>query len=305
MGKIAFVFSGQGAQYSGMGKEIYESSDAAKAIFDECDSIRPNTSFQCFEGDKETLSQTLNTQPCVFATDLAIAQAIVESGITPDGVAGFSLGEVPALTFAGAMDLNTGFEFVCKRAEAMEKATKEVEGKMVAVMKMNKDDLESLAAEHGVFPVNYNSPMQIVVAGERDKIDAFSKEVKAKKGMAIPLAVSGAFHCKYMQSAETELNQYMQSGIIEKLNAPRIAVYGNVSATPYPNESKSIADIMTKQIVSPVRWVETISNMIEDGYDTFIEVGPGKTLTGLISKISKGVKVFGVENKEELNDIRK
>ncbi len=147
MGKIAFVFSGQGAQYTGMGKELYECSPAAKAVFDMADSIRQGTSTQCFEADKETLSITVNTQPCVFTADLAAAAAVAEKGIKPDYLAGFSLGEIAALGFGGVMSYEEAFRLVCKRGELMDKAAKENEGAMVAVMKITPEKVEELAKQ--------------------------------------------------------------------------------------------------------------------------------------------------------------
>ena len=174
MGKIAFVFSGQGAQYSGMGKALYASSPAAKAVFDMADSLRPGTARQCFEGSMEELTQTVNTQPCVFAVDLAAARALAERGVQPDCVAGFSLGEIAALAFAGVLSDEEAFRLVCKRGELMDKAARENPGAMVAVLKLTSAQTEELCQRfEKTYPVNYNSPAQTVVATTTENADAF------------------------------------------------------------------------------------------------------------------------------------
>ena len=296
MGKIAFVFSGQGAQYTGMGKELYECSPAAKAVFDMADSIRQGTSTQCFEADKETLSITVNTQPCVFTADLAAAAAVAEKGIKPDYLAGFSLGEIAALGFGGVMSYEEAFRLVCKRGELMDKAAKENEGAMVAVMKITPEKVEELAKQFdNTYPVNYNSPAQTVVATTKENADKLVEAVKAEKGKGIKLAVSGAFHSPFMRSAAEGLGEYLADKELEK---PVIPIYSNVTAQPY---GEDIKQLIKSQAESPVQWQKTVENLIAEGVDTFIEVGVGKTLAGLIKKINKDVRVFNVENRETLD----
>ena len=296
MGKIAFVFSGQGAQYTGMGKELYECSPAAKAVFDMADSIRQGTSAQCFEADKETLSITVNTQPCVFTADLAAAAAVAEKGIKPDYLAGFSLGEIAALGFGGVMSYEEAFRLVCKRGELMDKAAKENEGAMVAVMKLIPEKVEELAKQFdNTYPVNYNSPAQTVVATTKENADKLVEAVKAEKGKGIKLAVSGAFHSPFMRSAAEGLGEYLADKELEK---PVIPIYSNVTAQPYGDDIKQL---IKSQAESPVQWQKTVENLIAEGVDTFIEVGVGKTLAGLIKKINKDVRVFNVENRETLD----
>ena len=296
MGKIAFVFSGQGAQYTGMGKELYECSPAAKAVFDMADSIRQGTSTQCFEADKETLSITVNTQPCVFTADLAAAAAVAEKGIKPDYLAGFSLGEIAALCFGGVMSYEEAFRLVCKRGELMDKAAKENEGAMVAVMKITPEKVEELAKQFdNTYPVNYNSPAQTVVATTKENADKLVEAVKAEKGKGIKLAVSGAFHSPFMRSAAEGLGEYLADKELEK---PVIPIYSNVTAQPYGDDIKQL---IKSQAESPVQWQKTVENLIAEGVDTFIEVGVGKTLAGLIKKINKDVRVFNVENRETLD----
>ncbi len=300
MAKIAFVFSGQGAQYSGMGKELYQISSAAKAVFDQADKIRPGTSGQCFAGEKDELAQTINTQPCVYCVDLAAAYALQEAGIHPQALAGFSLGEIAALTFSQTFDLKSGFEFVCKRAALMHEATQESSSTMVAVLKMDPEQLDLLCRSfEGVYPVNYNAPGQIVVALSEAMKAPFSEAVAAKGGRALPLAVSGAFHSPYMDSAKKGLEKELAD---MSLAASQIPVFSNYQAKPYPELSDQIKETIARQVNSPVYWQTTIENMVTDGIDTFIEVGPGKTLYNLIKKIAPNVRVLQVENAQTMKD---
>lgn len=296
MGKIAFVFSGQGAQYTGMGKELYDCSPAAKAVFDMADSIRPNTSEQCFTAEQAELNRTVNTQPCVFTADLAAAQAVVEKGIKPDFVAGFSLGEIAALGFSGIMSHEDAFKLVCKRGELMDKAAQETKGAMVAVMKLSPEKVEEIASKfENTYPVNYNSQAQIVVATTEENVEPLMEAVKAEKGRAKQLAVSGAFHSPFMHSAAMGLAEYLQD---KELSSPTVPVYSNVTAQPYEGDYK---ELIKQQVESPVQWLKTVENLIDLGVDTFIEVGVGKTLAGLIKKINKDVTVYNIENKETLD----
>lgn len=296
MGKIALVFSGQGAQYPSMGKELYDCSPAAKAVYDMADSIREGTSNQCFNGTKEELSVTVNTQPTVFTADLAAAEAVKEKGIKIDYVAGFSLGEIAALGFSGIMSYEDAFKLVCKRAELMDKAANETPGAMVAVMKLTPERIEEIASEFDeCWPVNYNSPAQTVVAMNKDNLDAFCEKIKSEKGRAVPLAVSGAFHSPYMAKAAVGLGEYLAD---MTLNEPTIPLYANYTAEEYSGDYKSL---ITNQCKNPVKWQKTVENLIANGVDTFIEVGVGKTLTGLIKKIDRNVTAIKVENKEDLD----
>ena len=294
----ALVFSGQGAQYTGMGKDLYENSPAAKAVFDMAESIRPGTIKQCFEGTKEELAVTINTQPCVFITDLAAAAAVAEKGVTIDCVAGFSLGEIAAIAFAGMLSYEDAFKLVCKRAELMDKAANENPGAMAAVMKISPEQVEEICAGfEKAYPVNYNSPAQTVVAASREEIDELCEKVKAVKGKAVKLAVSGAFHSPFMNTAAEGLAEYLKD---IDLKEPTIPIYANATAEPYKDDYKML---ISAQVNHPVKWQKSVENMIENGVNTFIEVGVGKTLTGLIKKINADVKAVNIENKEGLDTL--
>ena len=296
MSKIAFVFSGQGAQAPGMGKELYDCSPAAKAVFDLADSIRPGTSQQCFEGTQEELNVTINTQPCLFACDLAAAKAAQERGIQPDCAAGFSLGEAAAVAFSGMLTEAEAFSMVCKRAELMNEAAQKNPGAMAAVMKLSPQQVETLCGPiENAWPVNYNSPKQTVVAASADTIDQVVEAASAQRGRAVKLAVSGAFHSPLMHSAADGLREYLAS---VSLREERLPVYANLTAEPYGEDKK---ETMAAQCENPVQWQKTIENMIANGVDTFIEVGVGKTLAGLIKKINPEVMVYQIENKEGLD----
>ena len=294
----ALVFSGQGAQYTGMGKDLYENSPAAKAVFDMAESIRPGTIKQCFEGTKEELAVTINTQPCVFITDLAAAAAVAEKGVTIDCVAGFSLGEIAAIAFAGMLSYEDAFKLVCKRAELMDKAANENPGAMAAVMKISPEQVEEICAGfEKAYPVNYNSPAQTVVAASWEEIDELCEKVKAVKGKAVKLAVSGAFHSPFMNTAAEGLAEYLKD---IDLKEPTIPIYANATAEPYKDDYKML---ISAQVNHPVKWQKSVENMISNGVDTFIEVGVGKTLTGLIKKINADVKAVNIENKEGLDTL--
>lgn len=298
MGKIAFVFSGQGAQYSGMGKAMAESSAAAKAVFDMADSVRPGTSRQCFEGTTEELCQTVNTQPCVFAADLAAAYALTEKGIAPDCVAGFSLGEIAALAFSKILSDEEAFRLVCRRGELMDKAAKENPGAMAAVMKLSPEKVEEICRGFDkTYPVNYNSPAQTVVATTTGNAESFCQAVRDAGGKAKLLAVSGAFHSPFMAQAAEGLADYMQDIDFAR---PQTVIYSDVTAKPYEGDFKAL---VKAQVESPVRWQTIVENMIAGGVDTFIEVGVGKTLTGLIKRISGDVRAFKVETPEDIEKL--
>lgn len=297
MGKIAIVFSGQGAQYPGMGKSFYDNSESAKKLYAFADSFRPGTSTQSFSGTAEELKLTKNTQPCLYLVDICAALALKENGVTADGVAGFSLGEIAALAYAGAYTPEQGFEIVCKRAGYMQDAAEENDTAMAAVLKFNNSEIEKICAEisesgERVYPVNYNSPVQTVIAGTKKAIALFKERAAGAK--IIDLAVGAAFHSPFMDNAAKSFADYLGE---LNFNTPGIPVYSNYNAKPYTGD---ITDTLKMQMNNPVRWCDTINNMIADGYTDFIEAGAGKTLCGLIKKISSDVRVFSAGDFESV-----
>lgn len=296
MGRIAFLFAGQGSQYTGMGKSISDASKAAKKVFELADSIRPGTSQQCFEGSAETLSVTINTQPCLFSVDLACAEALRENGVEPDAVAGFSLGEVAALTFAKAFSPQDGFSLVCERAKLMHEASEASKSGMVAILKLPTEKVAEICASfEQCYPINFNCPGQIVAATLRDRSDELIAAVKQAGGRALPLPVSGGFHSPFMQPAYEGLQKALERYSFAQ---PVVPVYANSTAAPYPTSSKQM---LAEQLINPVYWQRTLENMHADGFDTFIEVGAGKTLSGFVKKTLPDAKVTNVQDKESLD----
>ncbi|HBO62097.1 MAG TPA: ACP S-malonyltransferase [Olsenella sp.] len=307
MGKVAFLFAGQGAQHPGMCADLIESEPAARAVFEAADAVRPGTTEQCLSGTKEELAQTINTQPCVFAADLAAARALEARGVRPDVVAGFSLGEVAALTFAGAYTDEQGFELVCHRAELMADAAEKNPGAMRAVVKLDAATVERLAAEAGdAWPVNYNSPQQTVVAGAPAALEKLDALVRDAKGRSMPVAVSGAFHSPYMAEASENLAAYLAEGHAPA--APQVPVIANRTAEAYPagnatEDATARAALLAEQVSHPVQWVRTLHELESRDIDTFIEVGPGKTLTGLVKRTLKGATALTCETPEQLDAV--
>lgn len=300
MGSVAFLFAGQGAQHPAMGVDLIEASPAAAEVFAIADEVRPGTSEQCRSASKEELSQTENTQPCVFVHDLAAAIALRERGVVPAACAGFSLGEVAALAFAGAFDTRAGFELVCERAALMAAAAERHPGGMRAVIKLDAAQVENLAAQAGedCWPVNYNSPQQTVVAGAPDELQTLDVLVKEAGGRAMKVAVSGAFHSPYMAEATEGLATYIQAG-----HAPSpllIPVMANMTAAPYPADPRAASDVLANQVSHAVRWVDTLHALQDQGIDTFIEVGPGKTLSDLVKRTLSDVRVYSCETAEQV-----
>ena len=289
MGKIAFVFSGQGDQFPGMGKDLYEKYPVAKNIYDLCDEIRPNTSAQCFNGTEDELKETKNTQPCLFAMELAAASVVIEKGVAPDAVAGFSLGEVVAATVSGAFDNETGFRLVCKRGELMQREAEKFDTSMAAVVKLTPEQVQEVCGKYSdVYPVNFNCPGQITVSGLSSQMTDFFADVKAAGGRALPLKVKGAFHSPFMNEAAKAFGEELKNAEVREQT---ITLYSNLTAEAY---GEDVAELLSAQICNPVQWEKIIRNMIAGGVDTFVEIGPGKTLTNMIKKISADVKAVGI-----------
>ena len=279
----AYVFPGQGAQFSGMGKELYESSQAARELFDKADEILGfEISRIMFEGTDEELRQTKVTQPAVFLHSVAQVAALGEDFV-PDMVAGHSLGEFSALVAAGALDFESGLRLVYARALAMQKSCEEVPSTMAAVLGLADEVVERVCEPiEGVVPANYNCPGQLVISGTREAVgEACVKLKEAGAKRALPLSVGGGFHSPCMASAKEELQRAIEQTVFE---APRCPIYQNVDALPHTSPEEIKANLIA-QLVSPVRWTQSVQNMASAGAAEFVELGPGKVLTGLVSKI--------------------
>ncbi len=303
--KIAFLFAGQGAQYVGMGKELYESSEICKKIFDMGEDIRPGTLTTCFCGPAEELTRTVNTQPCLFLCDLACAEALRSNGISPDVCAGFSLGELPALAFCGILSASDAFRTVVLRGETMDRCASEHPGGMAAALKLPFETVEEICSHYAnIYPVNYNCPGQLSCAGAPEEMDAFCNEIKSAGGRAVKLAVSGAFHTPYMKAATEALSELLKT---LEVSSPSIPLYSDIDATLYSGSADTIRDTVARQASRSVRWVDILKDMRKGGVDTFIEVGAGKTLSGFVNRTfsddiaSGNVRVFNVSDADTLN----
>lgn len=297
MGKIAFVFSGQGAQHVGMAKDLYENCNPVADLFNIAEVERPGTLAQMFEGDGTELKQTQNTQPCLYLADLAAALALIDNGIEPEGLAGFSLGEIPALAVGGAYSYADGLHIAMHRGAAMAKAGEGQDVSMMACVKLPIEQVEAMCEPYDkVFPVNYNSPVQLVVSGDKEQLGQLSADLKAQKGRGLMLNVSGAFHSPYMTPAVEPFGKELAAFDV---TLPEIPVYANFTAAPYEGDPKSL---MLEQINHPVQWVKLIRRMAEDGFDTFVECGVGNTLQKLIGQILPDAKVYRVEDMTTLGE---
>ena len=278
-----------------MGQNLYETYPAAREAFDLCESLRPGTLEQCFRGTAEELKETRNTQPCLFAMELAAAAVLEEKGIVPEAAAGFSLGEVTAAAFTGIVDRETGFRLVCKRGALMQAAAEQFDTSMAAVVKLTPETVQELCSRYSqVYPVNFNCPGQITVSGLAEQMTAFAADVKAAGGRAIPLKVGGAFHSPFMAQAAQAFADELANAAMSK---GRMPLYSNVTARPYEEDPRTL---LAKQIASPVLWERIIRNMADAGMDTFIEIGPGKTLTNMVKKILPQAKTYCVAEMETL-----
>ena len=284
--KKAYVFPGQGAQFIGMGKDLYETNPQARELFDEANRILGFDIVRImFEGTEEELKQTRVTQPAVFIHSVLSAKALGEE-FKPDMVAGHSLGEFSALTAAGALSFEDGLKLVHKRALAMQKACEERPSTMAAILGLADEKVEEICAgvEGVVVAANYNCPGQIVISGEVEAVDAACEQLKAAGAKrALRLNVGGAFHSPLMESAREELAKAIAEAPIQ---APVCPVYQNVDAKPHTDPAEIRQNLIT-QLTASVRWTQSVQNMLADGAEEFVECGPGNVLTGLIAKIRK------------------
>ena len=291
----AFVFPGQGAQFVGMGKDLYDNNEEARAMFEKANEILGfRITDLMFEGTPEDLRQTKVTLPAIFLQSVILAKALGDE-FKPDMVAGHSLGEFSALVAAGALNFEDGLRLVSARAQAMQKACEINPSTMAAIIALPDEKVEEVCAgiEGVVVCANYNCPGQLVISGEEAAIDKACEVLKAagaKRAMKLP--VGGGFHSPCMEPARTELAE-----AIERTNftTPSCPVYQNVDALPHTDPAE-IKGLLISQLTAPVRWTQTVKNMVADGATEFVELGPGKVLQGLVSKISRDVTVAGYQS---------
>ncbi|MBR1863243.1 MAG: ACP S-malonyltransferase [Ruminococcus sp.] len=300
MSKTVFLFSGQGSQYVGMGRELCEKYPAARAVFDKAGEILGcDIAKTAFEGPAEELNKTVNSQPAIMACSLAAFEAARAEGIDFDGVAGHSLGEYAALVAAGVVSMEDGFKLIKARASAMQKAAENSSGAMYAIIGLDAEEVERVCEETEgyVVPVNYNSAVQTVIAGEAEACEAAALRFAAMKKKAIKLNVASAFHSKLMAGAAEEFSQ--TAGTVSYKAAEK-DFFSNVLGTKL-TDFNSMAELLTRHIVSPVRFTSELALMEQEGYENFIELGPGKVLTGLVKKTLKGKNAVNIEDTESLN----
>ncbi len=290
----AYVFPGQGAQFVGMGKDLYDNNAEAKAMFETANDILGfRITDLMFEGTDEELKQTKVTQPAIFLHSVILAKTLGEE-FKPDMTAGHSLGEFSALVTAGALSFEDGVRLVSARALAMQKACELKPSTMAAVLALDDATVEQICADVDgvVVCANYNCPGQIVISGEVEAVDKACEAAKAAGAKrALRLKVSGAFHSPCMEAARAELAQAIEA---TAFHTPVCPVYQNVDALPHTDPAEIKANLIA-QLTSPVRWTQTVINMIADGATEFIEIGPGKVLQGLVSKINREVAVSGMQ----------
>lgn len=303
MSKIAFVYPGQGTQYVGMGKELYENNEKAKKIFDIFfSSLDIDLKKVMFEGSEETLKSTEYTQPAIVGLSLVLTELLKEKGIKPDYVAGHSVGEFAAFGGAEYLSLEDAIKLVAERGKIMKEVAGKVNGSMAAVLGLDSSKIQEVLKNiNGVVEaVNFNEPNQTVIAGEKTAIEEACtalKEAGAKR--ALPLAVSGPFHSSLMKEAGEELKKYA-----DKLNfeVGGIKIIANTTATVL-NSDAEVKDEIYRQSFGPVKWIDTINKLKSEGVTKIYEVGPGKVLSGLIKKIDKEIEVINIETLENLSSI--
>ncbi|HHV18320.1 MAG TPA: ACP S-malonyltransferase [Thermoanaerobacterales bacterium] len=302
MGKTAFIFSGQGAQYVGMGKNLYDNFPSARKIFDEADKVLENKITElCFNGPNEKLQETVNTQPAILAHSIACYSVLKDEGVIPDMVAGLSLGEYSALVAAEAMEFSQAVPLVRKRGKYMQEAVPIGKGTMAAILGLEREEVlkicEMVSEEGLVEAANFNCPGQIVLAGE---VKAMNKavELAKKKGAkrAVILAVSAPFHCSLLKPAADNLAKDLQH---VEIKDSKIPVIYNVNAE-FTKEGHMVKQLLIKQVSSPVLWEDSIRKMINSSVNTFVEVGPGKVLSGFVKKIDNNLRILNVEDSESL-----
>lgn len=302
--KVAFIFPGQGSQYVGMAKDFVEHFAESMEVFETASSALGYDLLQlCLNGPVEKLNLTENTQPAILAASIAVLQPLMRRGLDASAAAGHSLGEYTAITAAGGFELKDAVLLVRKRGQYMQEAVPEGTGLMAAILGMERQDIEKTcleAANNGIVaPANYNSPGQIVIAGEKKAVEKameLARAAGAKK--VIPLSVSVPSHCALMKQAGERLSRELETMTISDL---RIPIVNNADAK-FLETASELRPSLIRQISSPLLWEDSIRNMVADGYDTFIELGPGKVLSGLVKRIAQSVKVLHVEDQKSMSE---
>ena len=305
MTKVALIFPGQGTQSVGMGKHFYETSSDAKAIFNRADAIlKKDLAKIIFEGPLEKLTSTAYCQPAILTVSVAALKVFEQSEmfkkVSVSFTAGLSLGEYAALTACGALSFEDTLKLVERRSAFMEEATKLSKGRMAAVIGLDKSVIIKICQETGAEVANFNSPQQIVITGQADKVEAACAKLTAAGAKSVvPLEVSGAFHSSLMKPAAEKFAQELK-GV--KLSSPRCPLISNINAQPVTS-SETIRENLAKQITGSVQWVDTVNFLAGQGIENFIEIGPGKVLKGLIRRINPQVKVHNVENPSDIDSL--
>lgn len=302
MSKNVFLFSGQGSQYVGMAKELYDNFDGAKKVFETASGVLGyDLADVVFNGPEEKLNKTIYSQPAIMACSLSAFEAVKEKGVAFDGVAGHSLGEYAAMVASGVVSMEDGFKLIKARAEAMQECAEKNAGSMCAILKLTASEVEEVCSQVDgyVVPVNYNSPIQTVIAGEVEAVDKAIEIFTSKKARCMKLNVASAFHSKLMQEASEKLLEVAKTVEFKKSS---VEFYSNVLGKKLEDFS-SMPSLLASHVVSPVKFTSELAEMDKAGYDTFIELGPKTVLSGLVKKTLSDKTILYVENLANLENL--